>query len=360
MRQLLYDFRAWRALEATGRTGSDDGFDARGIEQVGPPDVANLETEDGADETVPDYSTDRVWLIQCKRERRIGPKQLLGYLDSIPPERRTDLYGLIFVASSDFSITARDAFRARARELGMAEAYLWGRAEIEDQLFQPKNDHLLFAYFGISLQIRRRSLRTEVRGRLAMKRKAKRLLRQHGVVLVRDASDERYPWLDDGEGKSRTDRGRWRVFRFQGCRSDGLHFVHRRHFAFIDPDGEHWDFAETMNDGPVTGTEDPWSTEDDRDWQSRSEAMGVWDTLPEETKGWFELFSVLPYERIIEIDAEGDEYCSNPHIYVDECGPDGPFLKHFAVELRTNGGWGARSASPNDALRVEKFPRKAP
>ena len=32
MRQLIYDFRPWRTLEGTGRSGSDEGYDARGIE----------------------------------------------------------------------------------------------------------------------------------------------------------------------------------------------------------------------------------------------------------------------------------------------------------------------------------------
>jgi hypothetical protein len=35
--RLIYDFRPWRELQATGRSGSDDGFDARGIE--GGPEV---------------------------------------------------------------------------------------------------------------------------------------------------------------------------------------------------------------------------------------------------------------------------------------------------------------------------------
>jgi hypothetical protein len=30
VRQLAYDFRPWRALEATGRAEGDEGFDARG------------------------------------------------------------------------------------------------------------------------------------------------------------------------------------------------------------------------------------------------------------------------------------------------------------------------------------------
>lgn len=34
IRQLLYDFRRWRRLETRGRSGTDDGFDARGWEVV--------------------------------------------------------------------------------------------------------------------------------------------------------------------------------------------------------------------------------------------------------------------------------------------------------------------------------------
>lgn len=64
-----------------------------------------------------------------------------------------------------------------ARDLGFAEAYLWNNAEIEDQLFQPKKDHLLFAYFGVSLQTRGRTLKTEARTKLATKRKALRGLK---------------------------------------------------------------------------------------------------------------------------------------------------------------------------------------
>jgi hypothetical protein len=35
VRQLAYGFRSWRALEATGRLGGDNGIDIRGIEVVG-------------------------------------------------------------------------------------------------------------------------------------------------------------------------------------------------------------------------------------------------------------------------------------------------------------------------------------
>jgi len=71
---------------------------------------------------------------------------------------------------------------------------------LQDMLFQPKNDHILFAYFGISLQIRRRSMRTELRSKLTLKRK---LVKEIGALrgdsfataLIRDPSDDDYPFF---------------------------------------------------------------------------------------------------------------------------------------------------------------------
>jgi hypothetical protein len=185
VRQLIYDFRDWRALEATGRSGSDDGFDARGFEiVVGAEEPEDPEDgESASSEVASTANGDRVWLVQCKREKRISPKQLVGYLRSIPESEKPELYGILFVGACDFSKMARDAFRSAIRELGFTEGYLWGKGEVEDMLFQPKNDYLLFAYFGISLQTRRRQLKTDVRAKLTTKRKAIRALREHGGRL---------------------------------------------------------------------------------------------------------------------------------------------------------------------------------
>jgi hypothetical protein len=48
VRQLLYDFRDWRYLEPTGRTGSDEGFDVRGWETV--PGGVELPDEERGEE----------------------------------------------------------------------------------------------------------------------------------------------------------------------------------------------------------------------------------------------------------------------------------------------------------------------
>src|SRR5271155_826683 len=70
-RQLAYGFKFWRQLEATGRTGSDDGFDARGFEIV--PDAQPEATSDDDDDVADGGLADRLWLVQCKREKAIGP-----------------------------------------------------------------------------------------------------------------------------------------------------------------------------------------------------------------------------------------------------------------------------------------------
>jgi len=359
IRQLIYDFRNWRRLEATGRAGSDAGFDARGVEITAQVDPAVDLSDDGDDAAISAAIEDRMWLVQCKREKSITPKKLIGYLDAIPEEGRTGLYGIIFAAACDFSKAAQDAFRTKVTALAFAEAYLWGKGEIEDILFQPKNDHLLFAYFGVSLQLRRRNLKTEVRSRLAIKRKAIRSLQESQNVLIRDATDDRYPFLDPDKLKRREDRGRWCVMTYNGAFSDGIHLVYRRHFAYIGEDGKEWDYAECMDDGPVHSRDNPWTERDDYDdSDARAAAMEIWSALPEHTRAWYEMIAVLPYENILDIDEKGDEYLENPHIYTIEFTQErGPFF-WFQRSLENNSRWNARSAIPDDTQRVNKFPRR--
>ncbi|MEC4589857.1 restriction endonuclease [Nitrospirillum amazonense] len=365
IRQLLYDFRQWRSLEATGRSGADDGFDARATE------VATVEPVDrDADETDSDRvdAEARVWLVQCKREKAIGPKQLAGYLDDVADPAR--LYGIVFAAACDFSKTARDRFREKARELGFAEAHLWGKGEVEDMLFQPKNDHLLFAYFGVSLVTRHRTLRTEVRTKLATKRKALRVLkgRELNAVLLRDATDERYPWMDEDETKAPLERRRWNVMTYKGVFSDGLHFILHRHPAYIGDGGE-WDFGEKFDSGPVRGLENPWRRGADIPDEVRTETFDIWDALPDRNKAWFLVYVVLPFENILDIDETGDEWFGEPHIYTTEFRAQRDPFCAFIEALEDNSGLGSPSiinqviaridrhpVSPDRNKRVKKFP----
>jgi hypothetical protein len=119
VRQLVYDFRPWRALEATGRAGGDEGFDARGFEITDMADVPIAEN-DGDDETPPPVSDDRLWLIQCKRERSIAPAKLKKHLDDIPDTSLTGLYGALFVGRKLDTMLSRA--NAKGQAIAVADA----------------------------------------------------------------------------------------------------------------------------------------------------------------------------------------------------------------------------------------------
>lgn len=361
VRQLAYEFKTWRKLEATGRAGSDDGFDARGYEIVAPDGSSRAEDADGepVDETgAAEGSQDRLWLIQCKRERAIGPKALIDYLDDVVLKPGEALHGLVFTAACDFSKKARDDFAKKCQALGLKEWHLWGKAELEDRLFRPENDHLLFAYFGVSLTIRRRSQRTELRARLALKRKANRLLKEHedGYVLLRapDAAD--YPWCEDEA--SHRDRPQWVVRRYRGFNHAGLKFVVRRHFAFLADDDESWDAAMCVNDANADSRTDPWLGRDQADGR-REEIQREWDAFPEHNRAWLEVIGVVPFDAVLDIDELGDQHVGAPHVYAPFSGINGPFAYFFA-QVETSGRWDTRFAQPEGmaAGRVVKFSEK--
>lgn len=348
VRQLVYDFKRWRRLEATGRAGSDDGFDARGFEitQDEPPEEADEQDEVSG-------STDRLWLIQCKRERTISPAKLKIYLNDTKLASGEKLYGIVFTAACDFSKRARDTFRARCEELGIEEWHLWGKAELEDLLFQPKNDSLLFAYFGVSLTIRRRSQKTELRARLAIKRKAHRILETHSrqQVLLRapDAAD--YPYSDQVPDFEQ--RPPWIIAGYKGLSHSGLLFTVRRHFAYLNEDRTAWDAAFVHSDS--LSHDDPWRNNPDN-WQLRQEIYSFWNELPKANQAWFELQAVIPFEAILDIDELGDDYVDSPHIYVPFNPLTGPYSGYSAsvtcIDQYIGGGYYPTS---RDDGRESKF-----
>jgi hypothetical protein len=312
-RQLLYDFRSWRVLEPTGRAGPDHGFDARGLEAVGAPSDEPSD-DDQSEEHEPAPAKERQWLVQCKRERQIGPYLIVKYLEDISKEDLKSLYGVIFIGVCDFSKRARDAFRKWCREHGISECYLWGKADIEDQLFQPKNDNLLFAYFGFSLQIRKRSLRTVLRSRLAIKRKVEGIFGYHyeRPVLLRDVTDERYPKYLDREERER-DPQRWAVASYLGREPEGIKVERRRCYAYIADDGESWDALDKRGDGELGKIDDPWSNVNgDR----LDNARAYWRLLLPKNQAYLRYYQIIKYDDILDIDEQGDRLFPHPHVYL--------------------------------------------
>lgn len=361
VRQLLYDFRSWRQLEATGRSGGDGGFDARGFEIVAvarsEAPIVEVEADDSEEATGEADEVDRLWLIQCKREKSIGPAKARQYLADLNAAAAASApYGLVIAAACDLSKRTRDVIRDEARTLGFAEVHIWAKGEIEDQLFQPKNDHLLFAYTGISLQIRKRSLRTEIRARLATKRKVKRAIVDQPFVLVREASDDRYPYQGAVTGHW-SGRRHWNVYTAGKCKHDGLHIELVRCFAYVDHDGEHWDAALAVNlAANPGGSQDPWTTNPGMD-PLHAEAIHAWNALLASQRAFYKERVVIPYDQILDVDSEGDDWFAAPHIYVADFDPRfGPFAPGEYVYVAAADTWSGLSCSADPAMRVAQFP----
>jgi hypothetical protein len=257
------------------------------------------------------------------------------------------------------------------RERGIPEVHVWGKGEIEDQLFQPKNDHLLFAYFGISLQIRRRSARTSLRSMLTMKRRAMRHLgdgdHESRNVLLRDPDDEHYPYL----GEDTRENYRWCVSTFGGNETGYIKIKWRRFYAFLDPDGIHWDCANIQNDSRLVDFEDVWLAHNEQDERRRlnREIHEFWyNELPDDQRATFSVCGYFRYDEILEIDEKGDDAAPFPHLYVPF--KDGrPAFSLFRGRLTLDGlRSGLDAAAPmtkprrllNPPLehRIERFPSR--
>jgi len=138
-----------------------------------------------------------------------------------------------------------------------------------------------------------------------------------------------------------------------------VRLVHRRHVAFVDDDGEHWDCAEWANEAEYSAAQDPWGPADDEQWRVHGAAHALWMDLAEPNRAWFEIVVVLPFESILDVDPEGDEQFEGPHIYTLPFGDRPPFRPYYYPSLRGVGRYG-QSCRADDEKRVERFPREQP
>jgi len=316
VRQLAYDFRPWSRLEAVGRSGSDEGVDILAIESTA------AESDGEATET--ELEPAKSWVIQCKREKSISPKQLAGYVTA-SLTGKSDIYGFILAAACDFSKKARDSFRASIAEHPVAEAHLWGKGELEDALFLPHHDHLLFAYFGVSLQVRQRSRRAELARRLTIKRKLVKSIPLEGGafnwVLLRDVAAEEYPFVDNVD--TFREHPRWMYYECEEhSPPDHLRFLELERPGWVDWAAGAWDVPRIGYYPPglarLHGGKDLWQEE-------RAALEALLPAVPEANKATIKIYRVVAYDSMLSVDEIGDAFNEGPHIVVAWNPRDGLF-----------------------------------
>jgi len=250
-------------------------------------------------------------------------------------------HGFILAAACDFSKRSYDTFRSLLIDSGVQEFHLWGKAELEDMLFQPKNDPLLFAYFGVSLQLRRRSRKTELRATLAWRKRIGKVLGgltgpQDTEVLLRNADDEAYPLLSEVPDFDRNPR--WGIYRVKTLNTRNNLIVEvQRQLAYYDVDTGQWDVLPDplipLHEHQLYGRERDGNN---GQWEMREH----WHRqVPERQRAELVTLSRIPLERILAVDEEGDQAHPMPIFYID------PSLREDcsttqSVSLNSNTGQG--------------------
>lgn len=318
VRELIYDYKDWQTIEATGRSGNDSGFDIRAYEKTEKVSRADSEDEDIEESHLMEGN---LWMIQGKREKEIGPKRIQKILTDI--DSKNPPYGYILAASANFSKDSYDAFREDLRKKGVMEFYLWGKAELEDMLHLPKNDRILFTFFGISLVSKRRSRATEIRQVVISKNKLYRVLGEtpsfRQPVLLRDSKDTKYPY--ETNYKDFKDRPRWREYNVVEYHPLGLLVRLREHFAYIDTEKKEYDYTEGVS--LIYRESD---TEEDKNKQQRAKdkVEDYWEHLPRRNQAKFFGNGLIRYDEMLVIDDKGDTWYKFPHIFVEFDGLAGP------------------------------------
>ena len=351
VRELIYDFKDWQSIEATGRGGSDDGFDIRAYERVSQPETERDDGESGEDDEAPHPMEGNLWMFQCKREAQIGPTEVAKIInDGVKADNPP--YGYVLAASANFSKKSFDVFREELRTRGVMEFYLWGRAILEDMLHQPRNDRILFTFFGISLVTRRRSRATDIRAIVARKNRLIRILDEHPShepILVRDTKDIHYPDSDRYQDFDKIPR--WRVYTAVDLDPRGLVLEVHEYFAYLDRAKREWDMTEALNLVHRHEQEGPEERRLSHDLRDKIDSF--WHFIPHANRTTYVKNGLIKFEDIAVIDDKGDSEFKFPHIYVDFQGTKGPFCG-FARYLKIHEH---RHELLDGLTRVKHFPK---
>ncbi len=319
VRGLLYDFRDWQNIEPTGKKGSDDGFDIRAWERVNIVENENEETESGDEQKGEHPMEGNRWMIQCKREKVITPKKVENILKDIDP--KDPPYGYILAAATDFSKKAHDTFRETLTKLGVIEFYLWGKSYLEDMLYLPKNDHILFTAFGISLNARRRSKKTEIKFALNNKNKIFRIwgvpdsrYLEHKPALIRDFNDENYPY--EGEYSDFDKNPRWFECMPSQYGALGVWFHRRNYYAYVDEEKKEFDFFENV-DLLQRQSDMRLGKDEQKDRELETQVKEFWQRLSIKNQAQFSIDGLIEFKDILIIDDKGDYLYNFPHVFVE-------------------------------------------
>jgi hypothetical protein len=296
---LVYRLHRWQEIHHDGRTGADDGVDIRALE---------LATDGSI----------RAWAVQCKRYGKFTAADAKAAVREAVAKAATPPDVILLVVGCDVSLSARTAFESAASTAGIGTAILWAASVLEAKLYADHAD-LLFSFFGVSLARRERVRENDLRRTLAMKRKLKRVFR-HGEpkpeVIIHSIDDELYPSADTlGSGAISL----WFRAEFAGHYHAGIEVYIGLEHIIVDRNDGAWSTVQYGKGGGLVAASEP----------EKVFASTRYDVL--------KVFVVgrIPFRNIFDVDEDGDEYYSGPHLYCRYADAGEPY--EMIVRREVNG-----------------------
>lgn len=266
--QVVYRMRNWQSIRHYGRKGKDGGVD-----------IYTELTQDGVKER---------WIIQCKRHKSVKKNELLKIIDDFIAKNKAETFPekYVLIISCDIPRTLHEAFISYAKTKGLVDVEIITSSVLETILYS-KHPDLLYTFFGIDLLSRRSATVARLKRRLRMKKEVEKnrnsQLFQHDI-LIRDVHRDIYPEQEFNSPNISP----W--FKVEFCRTyhRGISFYIHIDEVFVNKKSGKWElsnYKEVVSD----------------DWV-KINALTIGN---------------IPYDNIVDIDYDGDEYYPYPHIYCE-------------------------------------------
>jgi hypothetical protein len=319
VRQLAYGFRTWKSLEP----------------EMDPADLAAVEViGDGIEST----TLERSWRIRARAQKSVTPKAIRQLVRDTVPDPARAPHGLVVATTANVSRVSIEAFHDEAAKVRLREAHLWSRPRIEELLLRPENDAVLFAYFGLSLRLRRRSRLEELRHLVSIKERLVAAFGEPGLpkdighhdVVLRSTYDQAFPAPPPETGTRRS----WQFARTFSLLHDRLGVELEDWIGVRRADGT-WDIDEAT----AFARENPRGlVNDDPAGERRSRERALLERASPETErvrvigvGW------IPLDRIVLLDRVGTPGDPAAHVFCDFGSENGPFTSFSRIAY--SGGW---------------------
>lgn len=286
--EILSRLENFKVINHFGRKGSDDGIDILAIKKENEIEIT--------------------WGIQCKRYLTITKSDIKKIIDKIVSSCKIP-DKLLVIVSCDVNKAVYQYINDYSKENGISDSEIWAASDLESKLYNDMND-LLIKFFGIQLENKTISNEAKIKYSNRMEKRVFKELIDHkyikeaadkrqfaydpsrmfisSEVIIRSVDDTTYP--ERAESKSNP-ISPWFKINFYEKTNRGIEF---------------W-----LNG--VSGT------------MVIMDSNGYWEPLidyydkrkenPKYQIHYAKRIGLIPYYNIVEINKDGDEFDSIPHLY---------------------------------------------